>query len=129
MTSVLDQEPGGTREAARDIVYLYGNLAVVYLPAVTPGFARYLLAFAVERLKIVTGPGPAVPVAVHTSTGQKFGHLRALAGPVNTSAVLQDEDEDEEAQEDAIELLESREDAPVLDHEIQQMPRLLFRLR
>ena len=75
----METEPGGTREAARDIVNLYGNLAVVYPPAVTLGFARYLLAFAVERLNIVTGPGPAVPVAVHTSTGQKFGHYLGLA--------------------------------------------------
>ena len=77
--AVLEPEPGGTPEAAKDMVLLYGALASVYLSAVTLGFARHLLAFAMERLEIVTDAGAAVPVTVHTGTGRKLGHYLGFA--------------------------------------------------
>ena len=75
----LEAEPDVAAQAAQDTVFLYGALAALYLSAVTLAFARYLLAFAIERLEIVTAEGPAVPVRVHTSTGRKVGHYLGFA--------------------------------------------------
>ena len=61
------------------MVFLYGALAALYLSAVTLAFARYLLAFAIERLEIVTADGPAFPVRVHISTGRKLRHYLGFA--------------------------------------------------
>ena len=77
--AVLEAEPDVTPQAAVDAVFFYGALAAVYLSAVTLGFARYLLAFAIERLEIITADGPAVPVTVHTSTGRKLRHYLGFA--------------------------------------------------
>ena len=77
--AVLEAEPGGTPELAKDMVLLYGALAAVYLSAMTLGFARYLLAFAIERLEIVTDAGRSVPVTVHTGTGRKLAHYLGFA--------------------------------------------------